>query len=73
MLHNLEAEIARRHIKKKEIAEAINVDEKTLWNKINCVTAFTMPEATAIKDTFFPTIDLQYLFASDDEEAINSK
>jgi len=67
MLHNLEAEIGRKHIKKKEIASAICIDESSLWNKIHERTEFTWTEAQAIHDTFFPYTDMHYLFESDSE------
>lgn len=67
MLHNLEAEMARRNIKKKEIAEALGISERTLRNKLSGISDFTLPEATKIKDKFFPSLDLQYLFAKDEE------
>ena len=64
MLHNLRAEMARNGIQKKEMAEAISITEKTLFNKIYGHTQFTAREMLAIKDTFFPDMDLEYLFAS---------
>ena len=67
MLRNLLAEIARKKIKHKDVAEAIGVTEKTLRNKLNGMSDFTVPEARAIKDTFFPDLDLEYLFANSDD------
>ena len=62
MLPNLEAEIARNNIKKKAIASAISLSERGLQKKLKGESSFTFPEAEAIRDTFFPDKDLEYLF-----------
>lgn len=62
MKHNLEAEISRKGIKKKDIAAELQIDEKTLRNKIKGRTDFVWSEAVQIRDTFFPDIDINYLF-----------
>ena len=62
MLHNLMAEISRGGIKRKQLADAIEVSDKALQNKIYGRTDFTLPEAVKIRDSFFPGMDLQYLF-----------
>lgn len=67
MYHNLEAEMARKQINVPDIAKAIGVNEKTVRNKISGKTKFIFDEALIIKDTFFPSLDLQYLFAKDEE------
>ena len=65
MLHNLQAEMARKNIKNKEVADAITVDVKTLKNKISGRTRFFVNEALAIRDTFFPGMTFEYLFEED--------
>lgn len=62
MLPNLEAEIARSNIKKKAIANALDISERGLQKKLKGESSFTFPEAAAIRDTFFPDKDLEYLF-----------
>ncbi len=62
MLPNLEAEIARNNIKKKAIANAIDLSERGLQKKLKGESSFTFPEAEAIRDTFFLDMDLEYLF-----------
>lgn len=62
MKHNLEAEISRKGIKKKDIAAELRIDEKTLRNKIKGQTDFVWSEAVQIRDRFFPDIDINYLF-----------
>lgn len=73
MLRNLLAEIARKKIKHKDVAEAIGVTEKTLRNKLNGTSDFTVPEARAIKDTYFPALDLEYLFANSEDNPSEPK
>ena len=67
MLRNLLAEIGRNKIIQKEIAGFIGVNERTLWNKLNQVTAFSFAETVAIRDKFFPDLELEYLFKDSDE------
>lgn len=62
MLHNLQAEMARKN---KEVADAITVDVKTLKNKIYGRTRFFVNEALAIRDAFFPGMTFEYLFGED--------
>lgn len=65
---NLAGEIARRGIKKKAIASSIHVCEKSFWKKMNGKVPFTWPEVKTIRKTFFPDMDVAYLFAEDGEE-----
>lgn len=62
MLHNLQAEIARKRLSQVEIAKAISVSDRTIRKKISGDTSFTFPEARKIRDTFFPGLKLEYLF-----------
>lgn len=50
----LEREIAGRGIKKKTIAESINVCNKSLNNKLSGRVPFTWPEVEIIWRRFFP-------------------
>lgn len=65
MLHNLQAEMARKNLKNKEVADSIKVDVKTLNNKISGRTRFFVNEALAIRDSFFPGMTFEYLFEED--------
>ena len=62
---NFVGEVAKRGIKKTAIAQAANMCTKTLRDKIIGKSEFTLPEAIAIRDTFFPDKDLEHLFAKD--------
>lgn len=62
MYKNLKAEMARHDVKNLDIAKTINKDPRTVTNKITGVTEFTIEETFRIKDTFFPKLELEYLF-----------
>ncbi|MEA0555598.1 helix-turn-helix transcriptional regulator [Lysinibacillus irui] len=60
---NLEAELARQGIQRKDIAEKIGVRVATVSDKLNGKYPFTLDEATAIKNIFFPNLSMDYLFS----------
>lgn len=62
MFHNLEAEMARAGLSKKDLASCIGKTERALNNKMSGNTSFTWDEILAIKDTFFSDLDIDYLF-----------
>ena len=47
--------------------ELLNCSQKTVSNKLNDVTEFSVSEAMDIRDKFFPGMRLEYLFARTDE------
>ena len=64
MYRNLEAELARKGIKRADIAKALGVTIGTVSEKLNSATKLKVIEATIIRDTFFPDLKLDYLFAT---------
>lgn len=62
MYKNLKAEMARENVTNEEIANAIERNEKTFRNKLMGITSFTLSESMKIRDTFFPKLELEYLF-----------
>lgn len=62
MYQNLQAEMARRNVTKRDIAQALHKDGRTIRNRFNGSAPFTIPEAFAIRDQFFPGVSLDYLF-----------
>lgn len=63
----LVGEIAKRGLKKKEIAAKAGMTERAFRNKLVGRTAFTWPEVGIIQSNFFPDIDLGELFCSADD------
>lgn len=68
MLRNLMAEMARKGLFNKDLAETIGRDEKSISNKILCKTEFTRKEMVAIKKAYFPDCTLDYLFEQTEVE-----
>jgi|GEM_PF-449488 len=64
MYNNLEAEIARKKIKKPEIAEEIGRTYNTFNLKVAGKYPFTYEEALLIHEKFFPECDFKELFKS---------
>ena len=62
MYNNLVVELRRKNITNKAVAELIGTSEKTLFNKINGATEFTVPEAMMINKNLLPEFRLDYLF-----------
>lgn len=62
MYRNLEAEMARHSIKRKNLSDEIGVKYSTISDKLNGRTPFTFDETVKIKKTFFPELPLEYLF-----------
>ncbi len=63
----LEKEIAARGIKKKVIAESINVCYRSLNNKLSGRVPFTWPEVSIIRHRFFPDIEPDILFSHSED------
>lgn len=60
---NLKAEMLRHQISQKDIQEFLGCSESTLRKKLNGYSQFTMREAVAIRNKFFPDMTIDYLFA----------
>jgi|CZCB01.1.fsa_nt_gi hypothetical protein len=62
MYKNLLAEMARHNISRKQIAELIGGSYNHVREKIKGKYEFEYGEAVKIQETFFPDLDLKYLF-----------
>ncbi len=68
MFCNLEAELARAHMKKKDLAVALSKkNSSNLSLKLSGKRQFTLDEMVAIKKIFGNKFSLDYLFESDSE------
>jgi antitoxin component HigA of HigAB toxin-antitoxin module len=64
MYPNLRAEMARYGVRTKDLAETLGISMKSVNNRMaDRHTGFTLREAFKIKDTFFPGILIEDLFA----------
>ena len=62
MFKNLEAEITRTGILKRDIAEFLGINTVTLTFKLTGKTRFKLSEAVKIRNKYFPGLELEYLF-----------
>lgn len=63
MFNNLRAELVRRNIKPIELAEQVNMNYRTLMNRLAGKSDFNLPEMKLIKSFLKdPTLTLDYLF-----------
>lgn len=67
MLGNMIHELRRKNITNKAVADVINASEKTVVNKLNGTTEFTISEAMAININLLPEFRLSYLCANTDD------
>ena len=61
------SEMSKRKITKKAVAQCLGICEKALHNKLKGESEFTWPETSAIRDTFFPDMNKDTLFAKSDD------
>ena len=66
MMRNLSAEMTRFGISNADIQAVLSCSSKTVVNKLNDATEFSVGEAIKIRDTLFPGLRLEYLFARAD-------
>lgn len=62
MYPNLEAEKSRNKVTNKDIARVFGIDASTVSAKLNSYDRLKFSEAKAIRDNFFPTLQVEYLF-----------
>lgn len=65
MLTNLKAEMVRRNVSVVDIGRVISKTERSTRDKISERFSFTIDEARRIRDVYFPGMDLDFLFKSD--------
>lgn len=63
MYGNMILELRRKNITNKAVAELISTSEKTVVNKLNGASEFTISEAMAINENLLPEFRLSYLCA----------
>jgi predicted transcriptional regulator len=64
----LEECIFKYGISKKEIADLIGITGRALSNKLKGQSPITLREATDIKKTYFPDMEIEQLFATAQHE-----
>ena len=56
-------EIAKRKIKKADIAKNLGICDKALYNKLQGIASFTLEEALFLRNTYFPDKTVEEIFA----------
>lgn len=69
MYPNLEAEMAREKVTRKDIAELLSVRHATIIDKLNGKYRLYLNEAKEIQAVYFPHLTIEYLFVERQEEA----
>jgi hypothetical protein len=69
LYRNLEIAILDKGIKKKTIAEKLSISPKALANKLRGITDFSWSECCLLQKEFFPSLDKDYLFATENDKA----
>ncbi len=64
-MSNLSAEMARYGVSFTDIQQLLGCSNKTVRNKVGGITEITVSEAMMIRDSFFPGMRIEYLFASE--------
>lgn len=67
MFNNLNAEMARRKMSMKALAEATGISYESMKNKMSGVTEFKRSEMIQVKKEF-PDCSLDYLFATEEQK-----
>lgn len=65
MLNNLKSVLDDKGITIRAFAKVLEVDERTIQNKIKGRTPFTYPEVLTAKKELFPEYDTEYLFRNE--------
>jgi len=66
-MKNLLAEMIRYGVSASDIQKTIGCSTKTVRNKLDGVSVFSVTEAIKIRDIFFPGLRVEYLFAQANE------
>lgn len=69
MYKNLEAEMAREGVMRKDLAELLNVRYATIIDKLKGRFNFTLDEAFKIRNEYFPHLSFEYLFETEEQTA----
>lgn len=64
---NLIKECAVHKVTNVSICRTLKISERAVYNKMNGLSDFTVPEAIKIRDVFFPDMSIEYLFEQTNE------
>ena len=64
---NLEAEMKRNNISRKDIADVLDLSYSTIHTRFNGTSQWLYEECVSIQQEFFPDSELHYLFLVEKE------
>ena len=67
---NLVGEIAKRGIRRKDIASVLGISERALYTKLSGRVSFTWDEVVSMTERFFPGMNQMELFRKAVEEKL---
>lgn len=68
ILDNLEAEMKRKKISRNDIANLLNLSYRTIHSRFNGESQWGYSECVKIRDSYFPDMELSYLFQTTKNE-----
>lgn len=68
MYRNLEAEMVRENITRKDLAKTLDVRYATIIDKLKGRYSFTLDEAFKIRNRYFPHLSFEYLFKTEEDK-----
>lgn len=68
MFPNLNAELSRCGVRKRELAKTLGLAETTVYRKLSGEIPLTLTECKKIRNKHLPKLTLEYLFAEEGEQ-----
>lgn len=59
---NLRGEMAKRKVSIEDISNLLSIHRNSVANKLNGESSFSIEQSMMIQETFFPDLELKYLF-----------
>ena len=69
MYSNLKTVVTLKKVTHKMMSDLLGIGTKSVYNKLNGASDWTIPEAMKLKTYLFPEYDLNWLFATDTKTA----
>lgn len=66
----LKEKMASRNVKIEDIALLLQIHRNSASNKINGSSSFSIDESIKVRDAFFPDLELDYLFSTEESVAV---
>lgn len=65
----LKEKMASRNVTIENIASLLGIHRNSVSNKINGPSSFSIDESIKVRDAFFPDLELDYLFSTEEHTA----